>query len=84
MMQQICKRCLLAEYDPAGVRETVQRYIAEIAPEQRTADAAYRARLEACKRCEALREGLCGVCGCYVEYRAAKAAAHCPSPAAQW
>lgn len=84
MMQPVCKRCLLSEYDPAGARETVQRCIAQIAPEQRTEDAAYQERLACCKRCEALLDGLCGVCGCYVELRAAKAGQHCPHPEAKW
>jgi hypothetical protein len=84
MMQPVCKRCLLAEYDPAGVRETVQRSIAQITPEERTEDAAYQMRLARCKRCDALLEGLCGICGCYVELRAARAAKHYPHPDAKW
>ena len=44
--------------------------------------AVYRARLERCFSCAALREGvLCGWCGCFVQFRARPKAGACPHPA---
>jgi len=51
----------------------------KIPPEQRTDDAAYRARLASCKECDQLLSGVCMKCGCYVELRAAFAAQKCPN-----
>jgi hypothetical protein len=43
--------------------------------------AVYRARLEQCVSCAALREGvLCAWCGCFVQFRARPKAGYCPNP----
>ena len=52
--------------------------------ERRTEESAYRARLAACRACGHLAEGTCGLCGCYVEYRAAQAHKHCPNVPGRW
>ena len=41
----------------------------------------YETRLEACGKCEALREGvLCSHCGCFVLFRARPKKSSCPHP----
>ena len=80
-----CPRCLL-EDAPGGealARLTAQ-WIAAL-PEERRADAATRAaRLAACRSCEHLADGLCGLCGCYVEYRAAQQNRRCADTPPKW
>jgi len=74
-----CKRCLLREL--AGQRkeyETVQRYVEDLAPEKRAAQATRETRLRKCKACEKLLDGMCRACGCYVELRAAIKEQECP------
>ena len=44
----------------------------------RTPDALYETRLACCRDCEALQNGTCMQCGCYVEMRAARSDMHCP------
>lgn len=78
-MNPPCKRCLLAEIGKEELYETVRRRIAQMPEEERAEEALYQARLEKCKRCEMLREGICGACGCFAELRAARNRMHCPN-----
>ncbi len=80
---RICKRCLLAEADKAAY-QTIAELIALIPAEERTAEDVYRRRLSQCKECAELHDGLCAVCGCYVEHRAARAQMRCPSEEKYW
>ena len=80
-----CPRCLLAETPGGEALAALNRqWIEALPPERRVDAAAYRARLEACRACEHLAGGTCGLCGCYVEYRAAQAARRCPDLPARW
>ena len=78
-------RCLLQ--DVPGERE-MARIIAErvaAMPEDVRADEAERRnRLEQCKACLSLKDGTCGLCGCYVELRTAKRSQHCPDVPSKW
>ena len=83
-MMPVCKRCLLADMDASGVYVTILRRIEQM-PEGQRADAeTYRQRLECCRGCDALVNGLCSICGCFIELRAAKAEMHCPHPERFW
>ncbi len=83
-MMPVCKRCLLADMDASGVYATILRRIEQM-PEGQRADAeTYRQRLECCRGCDALVNGLCSICGCFIELRAAKAEMHCPHPERFW
>lgn len=83
--KRFCKRCLLSEDRSQQVlSRTVAEYIALLSIDEKTPDADYRDRLTRCKQCDELLSGLCRVCGCYVEARAAKARMHCPGPDKRW
>ena len=41
-------------------------------------------RLAICRDCDQLRSGLCALCGCYVELRAAKGRMGCPALPPRW
>ncbi len=82
MNGKICKRCLLSETDEAGVYRTIRRRIEQMSPEQRTGAEEYQRRLGICQACDALTNGLCGMCGCFIELRAAQQSRHCPC--GQW
>lgn len=79
-----CRKCLLENIDPEGIYKEVSELIAALPRERRTEEAEYRRRLEICLRCRMLGEGICGVCGCFVELRAAKADMHCPGEQHYW
>lgn len=79
-----CTRCLLEELDDETIYETVQRTIRSIPAESRTEESKYRMRLEKCKECDKLVQGMCRVCGCFVEVRAAYDKKKCPGIHPMW
>lgn len=77
---RLCKRCLTREM--AGQEETfrnLREYIENLDSNIRTKASVYEERLNICKECELLFQGMCRTCGCYVELRAAVAGNSCPN-----
>jgi len=77
-------RCLLAETNQTELAATITDYVKNIPPELKTPPAEYLHRLKICKSCAHLRDGMCVLCGCYVEARAAKQKQRCVEDAARW
>ena len=75
---RICKKCLLREMDEAGFFQNMYDYIARIPADDKAPEEEYERRLSICKECEKLLSGMCRMCGCYVEMRAAIALRDCP------
>ena len=77
--QRYCRKCLTR--DMVGKEEyfhSLQEYIANLDPEIKADEALYEERLAVCKECDLLLEGMCRICGCYVELRAVVAKNICP------
>lgn len=77
--QRYCRKCLTR--DMVGKEEyfrSLREYIANLDPEIKADEALYEERLAACKECDLLLEGMCRICGCYVELRAVVAKNICP------
>jgi hypothetical protein len=79
-----CRKCLLRDANEADFFATVNEYIQSIPPEHKAAPAVYETRLGICKSCDHLISGMCELCGCYVEVRAARVNAHCAKHADKW
>lgn len=80
----VCKRCLLFEVDPDGLYKKVSDLI-EIMPEDVKATAEeYKRRLDICRACSCLENGICRECGCFVELRAAAQKNYCPNAYHFW
>lgn len=77
-------RCLLMASGQEDMARLVAEYIATLPEESRVPEDVYRARLALCEGCEALNNGTCARCGCYVEARAAKRGLSCPAVPAKW
>ncbi len=76
---RLCKKCLIREM--AGQEEyfrSLREYIENLDPDIKAAEALYEERLETCKACDMLLQGMCRKCGCYVELRAAVDRNACP------
>lgn len=84
MMKPFCKKCLLEDMDLDGELKNILEYIKEIPAERRAEDNLYRRRLDICRECDSLANGICGKCGCYVELRAAKKEMYCASEEKKW
>ncbi len=76
---RFCRRCLTREL--AGQEETyrtIREYIDNLDPDAKADGKVYEERLEICRGCEMLLQGMCRSCGCYVELRAAMEKNNCP------
>ena len=80
--KKFCRKCLLADMEETDY--LLQAYIAAYPPEKRVADSVYKARLEQCRSCEHLYQGMCRKCGCFVELRAMKPHMDCPAVPPKW
>ena len=76
--RKICRKCLLAELDEDEYFRSLKEYIAAYPEDKRCPAEEYERRLTVCRGCERLADGMCAVCGCYVELRALKKNAYCP------
>jgi len=75
-MTPLCRKCLLVESGDELYR-TILEYVAAIPLNEKTPEEEYITRLEICKACDNLTNGMCILCGCYVELRAAKKIQRC-------
>ena len=83
-MSTFCKKCLLSEIDKDKYYANMYEYIALLPVDIKTEESEYQRRLQLCKRCDSLVNGMCKRCGCFVEVRAAKKNNNCPSEEHYW
>lgn len=81
---RFCKKCLVRDFDAGDLFRTMQEYIARIDEDIKTPQEEYEKRLGICTECDSLMNGMCGVCGCYVEMRAAVRSHYCPAVHKKW
>jgi DNA repair exonuclease SbcCD ATPase subunit len=84
MGKSFCRRCLLDEIFEADEYKNMQDYISSIDKHIKTEEIEYRRRLEVCTRCDNLINGMCRICGCFVEMRAAVKKNYCPDIEKKW
>lgn len=76
--RRICRKCLTADMDEKKYFENLHAYIANLDEELKVDQPLYDKRLAVCKDCNLLADGMCRVCGCYVELRAVMWKNACP------
>ena len=78
----ICRRCLLRDMQgkEAEYYESVLKYRKTLDEITGVSDTVYEERLTVCIACDALQNGTCFHCGCFVEMRAALRKMRCPDP----
>lgn len=85
---RFCRKCFLREMElRGGLKKSYEDMLERIEmmdPELRCTGAEYEARLAKCKKCEYLAEGMCGLCGCFAESRAAVKVNSCPATPKRW
>lgn len=79
-----CRKCLLSDYAGEEYLEHMRVYLSGLDEALKADDKLYEERLKACRDCQNLMEGLCKVCGCFVEYRAAMKHKCCPDIHPKW
>jgi hypothetical protein len=60
------------------------RYISNLSEDDKVSNSEYERRLKKCGECTNLLNGICRICGCFVEMRAAIAVKHCPNSVPKW
>lgn len=83
-MIKYCKRCLLADIDIDGVYRQVKDLVDAIPEDLKADENLYSSRLETCRLCDKLQNGICAECGCFVELRAATKQNYCPTYPKKW
>ncbi|MGN0643161.1 MAG: DUF6171 family protein [Huintestinicola sp.] len=83
-MKIICRKCLISDMSPDEYLTGLKEYIASVPAEKRADYDVYSRRLEICRACEKLVNGMCAECGCYVELRALKPHMYCASSEKKW
>ena len=73
-----CRKCLTADMDQKEYFQNLHTYIANLEPDIKVSQPIYEKRLQSCKECELLLDGMCRACGCFVELRAAVYKNSCP------
>lgn len=76
--QKHCRRCLLREMDREEYFKNLYAYIDGLEEEVRAVEPVYQERLNCCRQCDLLMDGMCRACGCFVELRAAVGVNCCP------
>lgn len=84
MTGKICRKCLIEDMDKDEFFKELSLYIKNYPKEKRICEEVYKHRLEICKECVELINGMCRKCGCYVELRALKQKTFCPSVPSKW
>lgn len=79
-----CKRCLLYEMAEASQYQNMYEYIKNLDEDVKASSDLYQERLNTCKKCDNLLAGMCRICGCYVEMRAAIRNKDCPAHNSLW
>ncbi|WP_054739965.1 DUF6171 family protein [Cellulosilyticum ruminicola] len=75
---RVCKGCLIRDIDYKKEYQNMYDYINGLDEEIKTDESVYKMRLQTCKDCDALINGMCKYCGCFVEMRAAISHNSCP------
>lgn len=83
-VQRICKKCLLMEMQESAYFQNLYDYISRLDEDIKTDERNYQDRLGKCKACDSLMNGMCRICGCFVELRAAIEKNGCPHTTPKW
>ena len=79
-----CKRCLIYEEAEQYKEYNITSYVQQIPFDVRAEEAQYKHRLGICRDCNKQFQGMCRLCGCFIEVRAAVRIRICPDTPARW
>ena len=82
---RVCRKCLLEDMaDEMDLANAIRERIALMPEDEKAEPAAVQFRLAQCRQCDRLVNGMCGLCGCYVELRSVKKHMRCPDIPKKW
>ena len=74
---RVCRKCLPEQNNEEAFYEDLSRYIQRMDEDLKVDQRAYEKRLNICN-------GMCRLCGCFVELRAVQKVRKCPDLPAKW
>ena len=81
---EYCKRCFLYELTDGDYFKSIYEYIESLPDIIKADPETYKMRLAFCRSCDELINGMCKLCGCFVEVRAAKKMNSCAAFPPKW
>lgn len=81
---RICRKCMIRGESEEEYFRNLENYIARLEDDVRVGQDVYEERLKKCGQCRHLQKGMCRLCGCYVELRAALKVRRCPDTERKW
>ncbi|GAA6263224.1 DUF6171 family protein [Blautia sp. HCN-1074] len=81
---RVCRKCLPGQNNEESFYEDLSRYIQRMDEELKVDQQTYEKRLNICSTCDRLMNGMCRLCGCFVELRAVQKVRKCPDLPAKW
>ena len=81
---RVCRKCLLRDMPGQAYFESLENYIERLDSDLKVAPDVYERRLGLCRDCDNLMEGMCRICGCFVELRAVMKKNGCPKVHPEW
>jgi hypothetical protein len=82
--KRICKKCLLKDFPDADYFTHLYEYINNLDEDIKVNESEYERRLNICIECPDYFQGMCRVCGCFVELRAVLHANECADSKHRW
>ncbi|MCD7745582.1 MAG: DUF6171 family protein [Lachnospiraceae bacterium] len=81
---RICRKCHLYQETEEEFHKKLGEYIANLDEDARVDQETYEQRLAICEDCPHILNGMCRLCGCFVELRAAIRVRKCPDVERKW
>lgn len=82
--RKYCRKCLLKEMPEDAYFKNLYEYIDNLDPDIKVNEKEYERRLALCKECDHLLNGMCRICGCFVELRAVINKNYCADLDKRW
>ena len=79
-----CKKCLLKDMPENVYFKNLYDYIETLSDDIKADTKEYERRLSICKECDNLLNGMCRICGCFIELRAVIEKNYCPGMDRKW
>ncbi|QHQ63630.1 hypothetical protein Ana3638_04470 [Anaerocolumna sedimenticola] len=79
-----CRKCLLKDMPENVYFKNLYDYIETLSEDIKANAAEYERRLNICKECDNLLNGMCRICGCFIELRAVIDKNYCPDIDKKW
>ena len=81
---RVCRKCLPRTETREEYFEKLSDYVKRMDEDLKVDQETYEKRLALCSECKNYLDGMCRLCGCFVELRAAQKIKKCPDIQVKW